>query len=1804
MRKVFSNRRMRRLSASVLLGVQIGILGFEFASADTATAVPEPAPPVAIEDSSSTTESGDVESAVVEPPVVDANLSEETDEVDANAESNTSTAAELAADSSSSNSSDSSDELNNLAELASGGSELTWGDIYSTLNDVDSSLKTLDEYMKDKTVTEKDYYATVIGMYLSQYTACMQGNLINVVTGLEENLSTEDLSSYLMIGNKKDAIKVKTALDYIKSNYSVTPIYKGGTDSKLDGVASVRDLYEKEATSLFIKDTRLDIKSFEVTNTVDGEGANTKVEGGTAQWIPALSYSARNSDSFTINNIDLEEKDEIYCVFNASSACRLSLQFCYSELERALKCKEGEYMWQKQEEILDQGLYLDSFGNIVALDPSNKKYVIVINCMLNPTICAIGANETFNMSSYNVQSVYTDYNATGLKEMGWNSSGGSDPTYEYVVACSKKAYQQLDDEGTKYIATKWVSNMLGSVTRDVTPDDTNYFSVFSFANDKVAEKNEVKSVGSEKITKPDDIGSVDYTLGSINFPYTSKTKGGEIGPTGGLWVSLVDGAESGQKKYNSAYSSVGGVSVAYIRTNHNRATEAYYGYKNLLSKGVENVSKGWGKVTGLIGGNSKVMSSNRGNMGGYTTMPVPSSCLFFGIGDKKIQEDSNVLNFDYDPLNNGEEDYKHDVIGYHKDYTSFYDDVYSIGSGTKMQRYIGFLYTPKTISRGTDSGMSSVRGALPTVPNLDADTILMHLRFCCKSGILRKSNITNLGRKSSSTKEAKGFAGYHEASKKLIKNANKKVKDYIESGFDLANDSPVNGIKWKNIWAMGLDIYGTYDALLAQSARTVVVYDTCTGKSHKLDQYDTVEFFMAVAKNTSSAKTKVTEGGELSQEAKDALKEEKSTGILDRVYDMLCNPVKTFVKMVSGFLQWLHTGLSNGNLASFFYITDDDVSNWLGKMPYILFMVTIAILAIRIGLASMKFIFNKEYNFKELTKDFIGSACLVSIPIICLSTMRSGIGVISDKGMNDSVIKIESVYLNKQLNASMQIKNDAKETGNTSTMYFIEHFQAKRTAEVGIDVLCTSKEVKKKKINPNEGKTSKFEYEVFNIQNLPSVFNNIAEENAQTSDSGDESAKYYAKTYDGQKFCTVFHDYYKQSVFFYFLDYYFNEWCLLNGKNSYYYETNPDWAMTMQNEMCVSKDSFRNLYSKRAVVYGPSAGLTSSEKCLDDIFGLGQLFYKDGSKPETRGYYLPIEIFDDKMKDVSCATNLKLEDAKSSDTTFENSSTDLWNGYKHGSYFIDNAYSVKNKDADEESEENLEAQGDSKRTMAYGPYALAKRADKFNAKSESVKMKPQVIASEAIFEANDIDKKYATDLELALWEINNEIYSDTMDYFNQSTGEVNDYTDAVMLAAISTFKFNEKFGKSYNLNDSFDLSSSNYVFKVTENIKPISFSKELLDMDVIMKAIYAGDDEVKEEYDLMYYLGNDGFGIVAAIILIVAEVFIIAYIIVRMIHLVIMYVLTTTVCTFQYSLKQNKGNKAWLGVLAQAVYFLAAHGVLIFMVNTAVCNDFNRGGMTNVLMSLLLLFGAIFAMSIEIRVMLFLVMNLYDLGGSIIADKVNSAMAQISGAIKGRLNGDTRSNKVNMHADEVKSYGNDDDAEIKQNSGGNSELVESVEQADRVRGAMPGSDIMLPVLADVGVLGDLGGGEIPSGETGGSTFGETNFQNSGGNVNTLNMFDIDSMSLSNSESTSTFFDDDSMSFAAFSASNSNTVNSGDYRSYGDTVDNGNYGDYGDYGDYSSVDNSYLDDSYVSTDNSFIDNSVIDSGNDNSTTINE
>lgn len=1571
-----------------------------------------------------------------------------------------------------------------IADKLSGGTGLTYADLYKGINGVDDALKAVETYANAKCITNEQIKNTMIGMYLSQFCPAMEGNLLNIVKGLEEDLSDEEKKTEIIINNQSSKVKLSDALSYIRSTYSVAPLYKGTDAKNIEGTATLRSLYEKDSYSLYIKDDVLKVDNLEVVNQASQETLNEKLSGDEL-YLPLLSKKARENKDFRITNLKVSTEQKAYCVFNSSSACRLALQVAYSEMERVHEIKKDEAAWKKTNELLDQQLFMDNFGNIVALDSTNKAYTIVINCMLNPTICEVGASEKFNMSAYSFMAPYTTYPGSGDDKLGLNYtkvSGGD--AFEYSVSLNKSARKDImkRDNGParKYMSSKWISNLLDKETAEENPkiSTPNKCVVFSFLTDDEIEKDKYRSINNsgddkdEYVLKP-QVPSLDWkepkVKGTSNFTISEKTSGGEYSPGAGYIVGVVRGSEGGSPNLRKDGAELKGRSVVYIRTNHNRSQEAYYGYKGWFGKTGENISdviqvdnsasstalRGIsGLPIGVSIGFTKASRAERGNLGYYTVMPVMTKTLWYGIGDKVVSKDSNKLNFNTTTVGGTSQakTIKNDQIGYVPDYCGFYQK-----SRSSSTVYYGLLYTPKYSTRGQHSFVPDTREVLNPITELDASTILQVLQFHCKMGILRKANLFPWGNDGSKdAKDISGIKGYQAETTKLLKNLYKDGKGlykYIpedaKDEFKFDKDSPSTKVKAKNIVYIGLPVYSNSD-LTKNTTATVVVYPNCL-KGTTTEKYNKLEKLCSIMHNTSEDTTSITEVGQLSSKSKQAMKEEKAVDILDRVYELLTHPISSFIKMFSGFLQWIHTGLAEGTLESFFYITDENVESWMSNLPFILLIASILVLISSLVISTFKYIFNKDNTFGALVLKFFKCGALVVMPTILLMSMRNLVTSITDNGMSDSLIKIEAVYLNKSIEKAAEVEKNVAESKTQNTEYFREVFTKKRSAKVSIDIVDTETTVSKSsKTKVNAGRTNNYLYDTYNVYNISTDLSDMAAANVElaTTESGEAKNKNNkALVYSGKRFDTVFQDAYDASVFFYFLDYYMNQWILLNGKYDVYVSSDANWGSKMISDMAGVKDTFRNYYKKRSVLYGPNSGSKTS-KVLDDIFGLGMMFYvpydDKGTKstPESRGYWYPIEVFDSTM-------------VEKKGTATNNSSTysDLWNGYKHSALFMDDKFDTKTYKVTNRKSRNK--QGSCKHLMGYDKKVLEARASKVNKAVSTAELKTQVIASEAFFEAENIPKKYATTLEKALWSVNSQIYADVQDYFKQNIGEVSDFTDVVMLAGISTFRFNQKFGKSASFNEDVELRAGKaYALSITSQIKPVSFNKNDLDMDVIIKAIYAGNKEASEEYDIMYYLGSDAWGLIAGLILVVAEIFMAVYIVIRMLHVVIVFVLSTVVCWVTYAVKKDTRNKAWLGILAQVVILGVAHAIMIWMMNMAVCNDLERGGFTFVLLSLLLLLGSVIGIALEIMVMLFLIKNVKDMGGQVVADMVKAASAKLKGAFNGLFKGRMKSNKVEVHGDSVDSYGNDDDAEVRnRKSAGDPDLAEAQEQADKVRGA-------------------------------------------------------------------------------------------------------------------------------------------------------
>lgn len=1593
-----------------------------------------------------------------------------------------------------------------IADKLSGGTGLTYADLYKGINGVDDALKAVETYANAKCITNAQIKKTMVGMYLSQFCPAMQGNLLNVVKGLEDDLSDEEKKTEIIINDQSSKVKLSDALSYIRSTYSVAPLYKGTDAKNIEGTATLRNLYEKDSYSLYLKDDILQVDNLEVVNQASQETLNEKLSGEEL-YLPLLSKKARENKDFRITNLKVSTKQKAYCVFNSSSACRLALQVAYSEMERVYEIEKDEVAWKKTNELLDQQLFMDNFGNIVALDSTNKAYTIVINCMINPTICEVGATEKFNMSAYSFMAPYTTYPGSGDDSLGLNYtkvSGGN--AFEYSVSLTESARKDvMERDGgpvRKYMSSKWVSNLLDKETAEDNPkiNTPNKCAVFSFLTDDEVKNDKYRSINhsgedkDEYVLKPKtatlEWGTPELK-GTSNFTISEKTSKGEYSPGAGYIVGVIRGSEGGSAKLRNDGAELKGRSIVYIRTNHNRSQEAYYGYKGFWGKTGENLSDAVtvsrnGFLPSISFGFTQANRAERGNFGYYTVMPVMTKTLWYGIGDKVISKDSKKLKFNTTTVGGTKQDkeIKNDQIGYIPDYCGFYQK--SKGSSTV---YYGLLYTPKYSTRGQHSFIPDTREVMNPITELDASTILQVLQFHCKMGILRNANLFTWGNDGS--KEAgkiSGIRGYQSETKKVLENLYKDgeglykyIPEDAKDSFKFDKDSPSTKIKSKDIVYIGLPIYSN-DNLKKNTTATVVVYSNCL-KGTATEEYNKLEKLCSIMHNTSEDTSSITEVGELSSKSKQAMKEEKSMDILDRVYELLAHPVSSFIKMFSGFLQWVHTGLAEGTLESFFYITDENVESWMSNLPFILLIASILVLIISLVISTFKYIFNKDNTFSALVLKFFKCGVLVVIPTILLMFMRNIITIITDNGMSDSLIKIEAVYLNKSIEKSADVEKNVKNAEVENTEYFREIFTKKRSAKVSIDIVDTETTVSKSnKTKINKGRTSNYIYKTYNVYNISTDLSDMAAANvelASTNSGKTKNSSNKALVYSGKRFDTVFQDAYDTSVFFYFLDYYMNQWVLLNGKYDVYISSDANWGSKMISDMAGVKDTFRNYYKKRSVLYGPNSGSKTS-KTLDDIFGLGIMFYKPDntekstSTPKSRGYWYPIEVFDSNM-----------EGKGGTKSNNSSTSSDLWNGYKHNSLFMDDKFVTKTYKVT--GKESRIRQGSCKHLMGYDKKVLEARAKKVNNEVSTAKLNNQVIASEAFFEAEKIPKKYATSLEKALWEVNSEIYADVQDYFKQNIGEVSDFTDVVMLAGISTFHFNKKFGQSMSFNEDVELKAGKaYALSFTDQIKPVSFNKNDLDMDVIIKAIYAGNKEANEEYDIMYYLGSDAWGLIAGLILIIAEIFMAVYIIIRMLHVVIVFVLSTVVCWISYAVKKDTRNKAWLGILAQVVILGIAHAIMIWMLNMSVCNDLKRGGFTFVLLSLLLLLGSIIGIALEIMVMLFLIRNVKDMGGQVVADMVKAAGAKLRGAFDGLFKGGLNSSKVEVRGDSVDSYGNDDDAEVSnRRSSGDPELAEAQEQADKVRGARKKEKYMngeggddnvseTPVeLADTSQLGSL-----------------------------------------------------------------------------------------------------------------------------------
>lgn len=306
---------------------------------------------------------------------------------------------------------------------------------------------------------------------------------------------------------------------------------------------------------------------------------------------------------------------------------------------------------------------------------------------------------------------------------------------------------------------------------------------------------------------------------------------------------------------------------------------------------------------------------------------------------------------------------------------------------------------------------------------------------------------------------------------------------------------------------------------------------------------------------------------------------------------------------------------------------------------------------------------------------------------------------------------------------------------------------------------------------------------------------------------------------------------------------------------------------------------------------------------------------------------------------------------------------------------------------------------------------------------------PDEIIYGSMQSANRAGKESLSDIETKFDRINRNVAKRLMTLYDYS--DCTDETILFIAALLTTFEFNQV------MNESLPKEYTLY---------PTTINSESLNMDTIYRGMYLERVEDNETYkgDVMSAVETKGGFFAQGLILVssfIGQVCgFVAYVCILLLFLFSVYVFT-----FSYSINRNKSNKAWLGLLFFGCSILVVHLAFLLVVNGtcvpsyAVIRTSMFGGFTGILKNVVLLIAMVSRTFIVLWLVAFALKHPADLGGSIVAEKANIAIANIKGSMKSDGDNETQSNNVNLSTENT----NVDNSQNVEVENGTSQVVSS-----------------------------------------------------------------------------------------------------------------------------------------------------------------
>lgn len=941
---------------------------------------------------------------------------------------------------------------------------------------------------------------------------------------------------------------------------------------------------------------------------------------------------------------------------------------------------------------------------------------------------------------------------------------------------------------------------------------------------------------------------------------------------------------------------------------------------------------------------------------------------------------------DKDNIYDGEKD----IYGLRREVVTFYKD-----SEDKEKWYSGYLYLPNFSGVVRNAEVSTER--IKSCKDIQGEEIINSLQTYMSRGILDHVNVFE------------GWDRYQNYTQEALKKANSfkiamennQVADAWDSlstengySYPLSNISSDDEVQ--KLVMLGVGIYGgdAYSDLKKNLDTKLSIFAQGAVESEYSEDYNLL--FFSVMKNTSEETQKVKISVELSKDDAEAMKEKLSMEILNRIYYKLTHTVEVIRRVVAGALQSLHVKLNEAKIGSIFYITDESINSVLGGIPEYVIIIGMAILFIQLMVLLTKLAFGAKFD--QLKRSVIGlmiSAVMLAIPLLILGFTEKSIEFITDNFTQSVTMKYGVYYLEGSLNDYVATSKVEEESGNAEYSYFKETFAKTYFGTLSINQINTETSY------VNLG-MSEIEYEEFKLDDMHDIINKLEDDNPDNLEFHE---------YNGDSFVPALHEHYNKDIFYYFVDYYMHLYCKQKSLGTSALGSN--WQTELESTLLSTKGTFRKFYSKRSNVYGITSGLSESRVCISDIFGLGTLFFNGTlqnymTSPDSRGFYYPIEYFDTTllgdMSKMSLGNNV------------------YWERIKLSPYLKGTSKAIT---------ETLEEKGAT--NLLYAPVYSAKRLAVLRPnlvlKDGSVlDINPQIIADKGIYSLNNV-KTQSLLLEKAVWELNQNIYEQICKYFDLELTTISDYSDLLMLASISSFEFNKMFGDKVG-----DILA----------IENTQFNKSSMDTDMLMRAIFLDPEEVAKSDDTMYTIVADKGQVITGIIIVITEGILLAFVAIRLIHLIQIFFLSAGSSLVAYVVKRNIRNKCWLGVVTQVLFLLVSHAIIVVMMNLVVLKPFPSGWLISFGVAILMQFMSIIAVIVEVKMVIFLFRNMRDMGGQVVANSVKSALANISGKIKGTFS----NGEMNSNSDLMSVKASNVEVDSSTNSTGESTTSEELEEQE------------------------------------------------------------------------------------------------------------------------------------------------------------